>query len=781
MAHIVDAQTGEVLVPSPPRDGAPDTGGTSSTTEVVSLSDVDSTAARALSSEEPAAAHSASEAHPAAAPAKPSLALPLSWQRLSGWVGSLLDHAERAKLTALLDRYQQWSQVLVITLLVFLTAWLAFEISQFYYDIGQVALWVVVAGAQYSLIKSVQPDSASASVDARSTAFSRAAYFVAFASLALLLDLVAEASPWTDLRFYGIPLHSPPVFRVLRNITLVVIVCFPAIFAAGVFPVIRTAFHHALEQVDMHLFGGSGTSTAGLAVARLLHCVACVAALYGLAMGAMNRSVPNGSSWFALFCGLAMGVGFWTARMPTDTPWVLWRCLRRMRWHKCKSGSNRTDDENQGETSAPATTPSEAATRVESPSEGESAGKSSGVVSLEHGPVAPATAAASAARKSRDAAPADEGSSHEEQLLRTQTRLVRLAWDTVGALAVFVVWMAVMFTGFVTLSPLVLVRAMAICVAVLGVALEYILPQMRAPHPWKLGRGPVIGPADAQGIGARPPTGPRPWYERLTHFLSWLLRGVLLPLLILAAASASVESLRAKWGHHGAAALLAVATFKLARACRGPLVLLYLALPTTLLFFAYDYGRWSETVIVDLAVGMVVAHKVCELMLKIRFVMTYNAPWHVKDVWGSTAHAILYPLAIPHTAVTFVQACISTALSAPLYPLMGSAIFLVSYARPIKFWERGYLTAEDDRQLRLKDALNNPPLANTLNALFYKHVLVRFGGREQGARNEKKRKGKEGGPGAGERNRGAGGYRNTNGCGGGGSGNVCGRWRLAFC
>lgn len=38
----------------------------------------------------------------------------------------------------------------------------------------------------------------------------------------------------------------------------------------------------------------------------------------------------------------------------------------------------------------------------------------------------------------------------------------------------------------------------------------------------------------------------------------------------------------------------------------------------------------------------------------------------------------------------FVQAVISSILSAPLQPLLGSAIFLASYVRPIKFWERDY-------------------------------------------------------------------------------------------
>ena len=37
-----------------------------------------------------------------------------------------------------------------------------------------------------------------------------------------------------------------------------------------------------------------------------------------------------------------------------------------------------------------------------------------------------------------------------------------------------------------------------------------------------------------------------------------------------------------------------------------------------------------------------------------------------------------------------VQTTVSAFFSAPLNPFLGSAIFLTSYVRPIKFWERNY-------------------------------------------------------------------------------------------
>lgn len=42
------------------------------------------------------------------------------------------------------------------------------------------------------------------------------------------------------------------------------------------------------------------------------------------------------------------------------------------------------------------------------------------------------------------------------------------------------------------------------------------------------------------------------------------------------------------------------------------------------------------------------------------------------------------------SAVLFVQAIFSAFFSTPLNPVLGSAVFVTSYTRPVKFWERDY-------------------------------------------------------------------------------------------
>lgn len=103
--------------------------------------------------------------------------------------------------------------------------------------------------------------------------------------------------------------------------------------------------------------------------------------------------------------------------------------------------------------------------------------------------------------------------------------------------------------------------------------------------------------------------------------------------------------------------------------------------------------------------------------------VTYIAPWQI--TWGSAFHAFAQPFSVPHSAMLFLQAAISAALSTPLNPFLGSAIFLASYVRPVKFWERDYNTRRvDHSNTRLSSHLERNLGAddNNLNSIFYEHL-----------------------------------------------------------
>uniref|UniRef100_A0A914RT87 Pecanex-like protein n=1 Tax=Parascaris equorum TaxID=6256 RepID=A0A914RT87_PAREQ len=93
--------------------------------------------------------------------------------------------------------------------------------------------------------------------------------------------------------------------------------------------------------------------------------------------------------------------------------------------------------------------------------------------------------------------------------------------------------------------------------------------------------------------------------------------------------------------------------------------------------------------------------------------------------WGSAFHAFAQPFSVPHTALVCAQTLVSSIVSAPLNPFLGSSFFLTSYVRPVKFWEKDYNTRRvDHSNTRLISQIDRGPMMDdsNLNAVFYEHL-----------------------------------------------------------
>ncbi|VTJ62508.1 Hypothetical predicted protein [Marmota monax] len=79
----------------------------------------------------------------------------------------------------------------------------------------------------------------------------------------------------------------------------------------------------------------------------------------------------------------------------------------------------------------------------------------------------------------------------------------------------------------------------------------------------------------------------------------------------------------------------------------------------------------------------------------------------------------------PDSAVLLFQAAATSIFSAPLSPFLGSVIFITSYVRPVKFWEKNYNTRRvDNSNTRLAVQIERDPGGddNNLNSIFYEHL-----------------------------------------------------------
>lgn len=148
----------------------------------------------------------------------------------------------------------------------------------FYRDVMAFLLCFTIAGCQYSLLKSVQPDAASPThghnrlvafrfviskfhmkqkfnlfccFDLQyASLFSRPAYFCLLSSLILILERqIGSGSKDHSMHIYGFSVHIHHLLIMLRETLATVLVSFPVAFSLGLFPQVNTFSMYLLEQV----------------------------------------------------------------------------------------------------------------------------------------------------------------------------------------------------------------------------------------------------------------------------------------------------------------------------------------------------------------------------------------------------------------------------------------------------------------------------------------------------------------------------------------------------
>ncbi|XP_036338803.1 protein pecanex [Rhagoletis pomonella] len=256
----------------------------------------------------------------------------------------------------------------------------------------------------------------------------------------------------------------------------------------------------------------------------------------------------------------------------------------------------------------------------------------------------------------------------------------------------------------------------------LGLLLHYIIPQMRKHMPWLCFARPILRQKEyGQFEVSHAPK--VMWFEKVYIYLCMLERNVMFPLLAISAVTADAQIVVNKFGIAWGTLVVAVCALKLMRNAYSDPTNQYLIVMFTVLFFRYDFAFASETFLIDYFFMSLAFRKCCDFLLKLQFIVTYIAPWQI--TWGSAFHAFAQPFSVPHSAMLFLQAGVSAILSTPLNPFLGSAIFLTSYVRPIKFWERDYNTRRiDHSNTRLSSQLERDLGAddNNLNSIFYEHL-----------------------------------------------------------
>ncbi|XP_027997281.2 pecanex-like protein 1 isoform X3 [Eptesicus fuscus] len=578
------------------------------------------------------------------------------------WIGINFD---RLTLLSLFDRNREILENVLAVILAILVAFLGsiLLIQGFFRDIWVFQFCLVIASCQYSLLKSVQPDSSSPRHGHnRIIAYSRPVYFCLCCGLIWLLDYGSRNLTTTKFKLYGITFTNPLVLLSARDLVIVFTLCFPIVFFVGLLPQVNTFVMYLCEQLDIHIFGGNATTSLLAALYSFICSIVAVALLYGLCYGALKDSwdgqhIPV---LFSVFCGLLVAVSYHLSRQSSD-PSVLFSLMQSKIFPK-------TEEKN----------PEDPLSEVKDPL--------------------------------------------PEKLRNSISE--RLQSDLVVCIVIGVLYFAIhVSTVFTVLQP-ALKYVLYALVGFVGFVTHYVLPQVRKQLPWHCFSHPLLKTVEYNQYEVQNAATVM-WFEKLHVWLLFMEKNIIYPLIVLNELSSSAETIASpkKLDTELGALMITIAGLKLLRSSFSSPTYQYVTVVFTVLFFRIDYEAFSETMLLDLFFMSILFNKLWELLYKLQFVYTYIAPWQI--TWGSAFHAFAQPFAVPHSAMLFVQAAVSAFFSTPLNPFLGSAIFITSYVRPVKFWERDYNTKRvDHSNTRLASQLDRNPGSddNNLNSIFYEHL-----------------------------------------------------------
>lgn len=258
---------------------------------------------------------------------------------------------DRLQLMALFDRNLTFRETFVTIILAVMVAVLGSMVLNlgFYKDIYAFWFCFIMAGSQYSLLKSVQPDSASPVHGFnKMVVFSRPVYFcLCTAILCGVHSYLEQTTPLTDevhsrrkrsfdvtkpITIYGFEMNERDFLTIIQEVLSKFLLFFPLAFSLGLFPQVNTFLMYLLEQIDMHVFGGNATSSLSAAVYCVVRSIAAIGVLYGFAYSGLVEGKKSQHQkhniLFSIFCGLLVPIAYHLSRSASDYT-LIWNLIKK--------------------------------------------------------------------------------------------------------------------------------------------------------------------------------------------------------------------------------------------------------------------------------------------------------------------------------------------------------------------------------------------------------------------------------------------------------------------
>uniref|UniRef100_A0AAF5DR28 Pecanex-like protein n=1 Tax=Strongyloides stercoralis TaxID=6248 RepID=A0AAF5DR28_STRER len=576
----------------------------------------------------------------------------------------------------------------------------------------------VVAGAHFSLLKSVQPDTSSPVHGFNWIAsYSRPFYFSSISIILLCTNYIEISKKYLDyigndsIYIFGLDkttFHN--IIYFINSYFYYLLLFIPFASMLGTLPQITTLFMHLFEQMDMYFFGGTATFSLNSSIISIIRSFTTLCILIFLSILAFNYSKDSTDNlFFSLYNASLISFSYCISRYSNNPIRKLRDAFIRM---KIRNRNNRRRRNRKN------TNPLEKSDKNKSIKDN---------IIFNTSPIKNDDKKEFTENVEMKELLDDDGENPAFQGIKDtymndvlNTIGIRFQHDLFSMPFIMLIFFALHSTLLFHILQPWLERVLVIMSITIGFYNHYLYPHFRAKNPWKVLINPIFKPAEFFEFESKEEAGVT-IFERIHLYLLFLERNVIYPLLITSLSSTYT------WKVPFYPPIIAtIILFKITRTAYSQPYTLYSSLFFTYLLIYYDFSNWygefgNEIILWYLLT--IIWPKIQELRLKLDFIFAYIAPWQIS--WGSAFHAFVQPFSAPHSGFLALVTFLSSILSAPLNPFLGSSFFLMSYMRPIKFWEKDYNTKQYDfTNAKLCDQMESTPTidVSNLNAVFYEHM-----------------------------------------------------------
>ncbi|KAG2378350.1 hypothetical protein C9374_008493 [Naegleria lovaniensis] len=577
---------------------------------------------------------------------------------------------DRRTLEYLFDRdHNPRVEVLAVPLIAFGVAWMGLRLTALLDRNWASIVFMILAIAQshFSLIKSPKPEANSPFHFSRGSNYTRSFYVLFFGTIALICHAISRVSdPFVVI--YGLNINFGLIFLSVKDIATFIIMCFPIIFLFGVLPQPMSFIFVFCEQIHMHMFGGSGSISLYGLLFQLFSSLVTVGILIGVGYTSALNLTWTSDYYSAFYSGVLVSGCYILSRMPSNHRFYtsIFEDVFALYWDNYIPSKIRKQQKTKDEIRE---------------------------------------------RKNKEL----------ELNISNVNPILRIVKDLAIAVVLFIVaFVPQLWDAFQRGNPYLLYVLTALNVFI-GILCYYIYPHLSKHHPFTIFRYPLLSKnqPSVKFLGKQKWI----WYELVFYILQWT-EHVFYVVIILSSISSTVFHLQTKC-HAGVALTIAsICAVKLMRCTFSDPTRLTSALFFSVIISHVDAFNISEGLLVDFFVFTYIMPKMAEIGRKLQFICIYSTPLS----WSSGLYIIMQPLGIPFSQFFFVQLIYSVISNAPMYPLIGGALWFLGYSRAAKFFEKDYRTSRKDvTNQTLGQTLEGGGLdqhtVDNLNSIFYEHLV----------------------------------------------------------